>query len=129
MWRISVAFLTALAGTVLLISACSTTGKSAEAKAADRGEALVREFGCAGCHAKDETDGLGPGWGNIWGTERALEDGRSVLVDREYLRRSVADPGAEIVQGFLPRMPLFPLSDEELDDISVYLQYVTGGKP
>lgn len=111
------------------MSACGSSAKSSEALAADRGEALVREFGCGGCHAKDSSDGLGPGWGEIWGTERLLDDGRTVQVDRAYLRRSVADPRVDIVAGYEPRMPLFPLSNEELDDISVYLQYVSGGKP
>lgn len=115
----------------LLLIATACTGQSGRPNQAaiDRGSVLVRELGCGGCHSTDATNGLGPGWGGLWGTKRELTDGRTVLVDTEYLRRSIVDPRADVVAGFDPTMPLFPLSNEEIDDLTAYLKYISGGEP
>ncbi|MGY6501879.1 MAG: c-type cytochrome [Acidimicrobiales bacterium] len=92
-----------------------------------RGEALARDLGCMACHSTGTADGLGPGWGGIWDTERELVDGSTVVVDEEYLRRSVVDPSADIVAGYRQMMPTIAMSDAELDDIVAYLREVSGG--
>lgn len=92
-----------------------------------RGEALARDVGCQSCHSTGTDDGLGPGWGGIWGTERELVDGTTVVVDEAYLRRSIVDPGAEVVAGYDQIMPTLAVSDDELDDLVAYLREVSGG--
>ena len=93
-----------------------------------RGRAIAQDVGCLSCHSTGTTDGLGPGLGGIWGTERQFEDGTVAVVDEAYLRRSVVDPDAQVVAGFLPIMPALALSDAELDDVVAYLREVTGGR-
>ena len=95
--------------------------------AVDRGRAIAMDVGCTSCHSTGADDGIGPGWGGIWGTERELDDGTTVVVDEDYLRRSVTDPDAEVVAGWEPIMPRISLSDDELDDVVAYLREVTGG--
>jgi cytochrome c oxidase subunit II len=92
-----------------------------------RGAAIAQDVGCLSCHSTGTTDGLGPGLGGIWGTERQLADGTSVVVDEAYLRRSILEPDAQVVAGFQAIMPAILLSDAELDDVVAYLRDVTGG--
>ncbi|HSL57690.1 MAG TPA: c-type cytochrome [Acidimicrobiales bacterium] len=93
-----------------------------------RGAALVRDLGCAACHASSSASGLGPGWGVLeWGEPRPLADGTTVEVDEDYLRRSITEPGVEVAAGWDPIMPMIPVSDAELDAITAYLRDVSGG--
>ena len=50
-----------------------------------------------------------------------------MVVDEEYLRRSVVDPSADIVAGYRQMMPTIAMSDAELDDVVAYLREVSGG--
>ena len=112
----------AAAAAVLALAGCG--GGDAQV---ERGRALAQDVGCLSCHSTGTTDGLGPGLGGIWGTERQLDDGRTVVVDDAYLRRSVLEPDADVVAGFQPIMPAIPFSDAELDDLVAYLRDVAGG--
>ena len=47
---------------------------------------------------------------------------RTLLVDEEYLRRSIADPKADIVKGYSDIMPLIPVKPEELEAIVAYIR-------
>jgi cytochrome c oxidase subunit II len=113
----------ALTALLLATAACGDGDDPAVA----RGRAIAQDVGCTSCHSTGTNDGLGPGWGGTWGTERELDDGTTVEVDEAYLRRSVTDPDAEVVAGFNPIMPRVHLSDEELDDVVAYLREVAGG--
>ncbi len=67
-----------------------------------RGEQFYVELGCRGCHSLDGTAGVGPTWQNIYLRQEALTDGTTVTVDEEYIRNSILNPDAQIVQGFNP---------------------------
>ena len=73
---------------------------SKEAVAA--GRLVAQSSGCLGCHSTDGTTRVGPTWQDLYGSKENLEDGTTVEVDTEYLRRSILDPDAQIVRGFLP---------------------------
>lgn len=91
---------------------------------AEFGEILYTQKGCVACHKVDGSTGIGPTWKGIWGATVALEDGRSVMVDEAYLKKSMMEPAAEVVKGFLPIMPPFQgvLSDKEVDALVAYIQ-------
>jgi cytochrome c oxidase subunit 2 len=55
---------------------------------------------CAGCHSIDGSLINGPSWQGIWMREGAFDDGTSYVVDEEYIRSSILDPNAQIVEGF-----------------------------
>ena len=58
---------------------------------------------CSGCHRPDELQKTGPGLGalaGMWGKERPLAGGGTVLVDDNYVRSSLLDPNAHIADGF-----------------------------
>ncbi len=89
------------------------------------GAQVAQKYGCTGCHSTDGTPMAGPTWKGLFGKEESLTDGRTVAVDEEYLRRSILDPGAEIVQGFADIMPKTykeQLSEEELEALIAYIK-------
>ncbi|MDZ7680065.1 MAG: c-type cytochrome [Acidimicrobiales bacterium] len=94
---------------------------------ASRGRAVAQDVGCLGCHSTGTDERLGPGLGGIWGEERTFADGSTRVVDEEYLRRSILEPGSQVVAGFDPIMPQLALSDAELDEVVAYLRDVAGG--
>lgn len=78
--------------------------------------------GCAACHGRDGEGGVGPAWVGLAGSERTLDDGRTLVADVDYLRRSITDPGADVVAGYTIRMPVAALSETEVDDLVTYIQ-------
>ncbi len=71
----------------------------------ERGEKWATDFGCIACHSIDGTGMAGPTWQGIFGSEESLEGGGTVTVDEDYLRRSILEPGAQIVAGYQNIMP------------------------
>src|SRR5262249_22146243 len=53
----------------------------------------------------------------LYGRPVHLRDGRTVIADAGYIRESILDPRAKIVQGWEPIMPTFKgqLADERAD--------------
>jgi len=99
-----------------------------EAKAAantpeGRGEALVAQNGCQGCHTIDGSPGTGPTWLGMVGKQEKMADGSVVTVDDAYIKESILNPQAKIVAGFEGViMPSFEFSDEQLSDIIAYMK-------
>lgn len=89
------------------------------------GRKLLEKYGCLGCHTLDGSKLVGPTFKEITGSRIEVKhDGKEqkIIVDAEYLRRSIVDPKADIVEGFPPIMPAGDyLSAEELDAIVNYL--------
>ena len=84
---------------------------------------LVAEAnGCFACHTTDGSEIVGPTWQGLWGSEKSFTDGTSAPVDDAYIRESVVDPGAKIVEGFAPAMIPYQLSDEDMQALIEYLQ-------
>lgn len=52
-----------------------------------------------------------------------------MLADEGYLRRSILEPQAQVVQGFPPIMPPASLGDEEMAALLAYIQSLGGVTP
>ena len=87
------------------------------------GEKIFAELGCATCHRSD-TLGRGPNLQGVFGQPVRLEDGRTVIADENYVRESILDPGAKIVNGYKPVMPTFQglVSEEQLNALVAYVK-------
>ncbi len=87
------------------------------------GERLFAEMGCATCHKPDSGE-RGPSLAGIYGGKVTLTTGDSVPVDDAYIRESIVNPAAKVVQGYQPVMPTFQglLSEEQLLDIVAYVK-------
>ncbi len=95
---------------------------SGEPSAAE-GERLANEvYGCNACHSTDGTALVGPSWKGIYGSQEALEGGGSATVDGDYIRESINDPAAKLVEGYGNLMPVLGLSDAEIDSIIEYIK-------
>jgi cytochrome c oxidase subunit 2 len=87
------------------------------------GEALVAQSGCAACHSIDGSKLSGPTWRGLFGSTVVLEDGSTVTADEQYLKESILDPNAKVVQGFQGGiMPKFALTDTQVQDIVSYIE-------
>lgn len=89
---------------------------------AERGRTLVEQVGCVACHSPDGSKGAGPTWDGLAGSTVRLDDGTERVADAAYLRESILDPKAAVVDGYAPVMPRTDLPDEDVDAIVAYLQ-------
>jgi cytochrome c oxidase subunit II len=82
----------------------------------ERGKMLYRRFGCWQCHSTDGSAGTGPSFKGVFGHQVTLSDGTSVEADENYVRESILEPQAKIVQGYQPVMNTYKgmLSDDEI---------------
>jgi len=71
------------------------------------GGKLYVSLGCVACHSVDGTQVVGPSFKGRYGAQEQLSDGTVVTVDDDYIRRSIMEPQAQIVNGFPPVMPTF----------------------
>lgn len=91
----------------------------------EQGKKLVSAKGCVSCHSVDGTVKLGPSFKGLYGSDVTLANGSQVKADENYLRESIFEPRARIVQGFehIP-MPTFKgqVTELEMSAIITYLK-------
>jgi cytochrome c oxidase subunit 2 len=92
----------------------TTAAKPGRDSVLEKGRLLVERYGCSACHSQDGSASLGPGWKGLYGRTEQLADGTRVQVDEAYLKESILDPKARLVQGYPPVMVAYTLSDDEL---------------
>jgi cytochrome c oxidase subunit II len=87
------------------------------------GEALFEAQGCVSCHAAG-TGQRGPQLAGLFGTTVHFEDGGTSVADENYLRESILDPQAHLVQGYQAIMPTYQglLSEENVMQLIAYLK-------
>jgi cytochrome c oxidase subunit 2 len=87
------------------------------------GEQLFQQQGCASCHLGGPS-ARGPMLGGIYGRTVTLADGSRVKVDDNYLRESILNPSAKLVEGYQPIMPTFQglLSEESVMQLIAYVK-------
>jgi cytochrome c oxidase subunit 4 len=96
----------------------------ATANAAEAGKQIFEKLGCGACHLVSSIP-------SARGTVGPALDGLAQRADRRipgmagnvYLRQSIADPGAYVVQGYLKLMPALrsSMSDQEFADLVAWL--------
>ncbi len=87
----------------------------------ERGQQFYIELGCRGCHSLDGTAVVGPTWQGIYLRQEALTDGTTVTVDEEYIRNSILNPDAQIVQGFNPGVMSAQNYDTRIPDLEAQI--------
>lgn len=91
---------------------------------AEWGKQLVQEWACTTCHSTDGSQMVGPTWQGKFGSEEPLADGSTVTVDENYLRESILEPNAKVVEGFAPVMNTYQgqLNDDQINAIIEYIK-------
>ena len=94
------------------------------------GEQQFATLGCATCHAADGK-GRGPSLVGIAGKAQAMANGTSVIADEAYLRESILNPTAKMVQGYPPLMPTYQgqISEEGLASLIAYIKSLGASAP
>jgi cytochrome c oxidase subunit 2 len=122
----------ALAG-ALAFSACAANSSDADAiqlsPTAAEGRTISRTSGCAACHGSSGDGGVGPTFVGLYGSTVTLDDGTTLVADRDYLIEAIKEPGAKIVAGYRLPMPTNRLTDDEIDKVLTYIQELSGAGP
>jgi cytochrome c oxidase subunit 2 len=87
------------------------------------GEKLFNDLACASCHQANSS-GRGPSLAGIYGKPIELLGGGTATADDAYLRESIVNPQAKIVNGFQPIMPTFQglVTEEQLLQLIAYVR-------
>ncbi len=83
-------------------------------------QAVIEKYGCSACHkfTKEGADpGIGPDLSDI-GAKR----------DKEYIRRAIVDPNADIAEGFSPMMPDTYKDQMTAGELELIVEYLAGQK-
>ncbi len=91
------------------------------------GKRIMQNIGCFACHTIDGTKLVGPSFKGIWGEEQTVVTGketRKVKVDEEYIKRSIYDPNADVVEGFMKGLMVSYQGQLKDDDIASIIEYL-----
>lgn len=111
----------------LLLTACGigTGNKQNDQDILKKGSELFNKYGCNICHAFYGSDLYGPPLNEIYMTEiKVIRQGeeKTIVADREYLKRAVVDPRFEKVLEYQNKeMPKTFISDKEADILVDYI--------
>ncbi len=91
--------------------------------AAQIGARLFQDSGCDACHRSDSL-ARAPNLVGLFGSPVRLSNGQVVIADDSYIRESILNPTAKVVEGFQPIMPSFQgrLNEEQVFDLVAYIQ-------
>jgi cytochrome c oxidase subunit 2 len=93
---------------------------------AEAGAKLFQDLACINCHKSDNT-GRCPNLVGLYGSTVKLSDGSSVKFDEAYIRESILNPAAKVVQGYQPIMPTFQglVSEEAVLQLVEFVKSLT----
>jgi cytochrome c oxidase subunit 2 len=95
---------------------------------AAQGEVLFQQNACSGCHM--ESGQPCPNLANVWGQERPMQSGALVVGDENYIRESILNPRAKVVQGYAPVMPTYAgrLDADQVNQLIAYIKALAPGE-
>lgn len=98
---------------------------AAEGSLASVGAKLFQQFGCANCH-NFAGHGPCPNLRGVYGRQVRLTGGGIVIADETYIRESILNPRAKIVEGFQPIMPTFQgqLTEDQLIALIAFIRAI-----
>jgi cytochrome c oxidase subunit 2 len=101
----------------------------ADGSMANKGRQLFQKLQCVTCHSAN-SGARGPLLENLYGRDVYLQDGQVVRADESYLRESILDPDAKIVEPFKSIMPSFKgqVSEEEILELVTFLKGLRRGQ-
>lgn len=88
------------------------------------GALVYASRGCETCHSLDGSRREGPSFKGIFGHPAKLSDGKTVMVDENYLRESILQPQARLVAGYEGIMPTFQglLREREINALIEFIK-------
>jgi cytochrome c oxidase subunit 2 len=103
--------------------------QNAEGSLALQGRKVFLKYRCVSCHSATP-EARCPVLEGLFGSTVRLSTGQTVVADEEYIRRSILDPGAQIVAGWENIMPTFrgQVSEEEIYELIAYIRSLKRGE-
>ena len=89
------------------------------------GQRIFGNLGCITCHLESGT-GRGPKLNELYNQTAKLNNGTTVTVDDAYIRESILNPMAKIVEKYEPVMPSFQgqVSEEQIQQLIAYIKSI-----
>ena len=89
----------------------------------EAGAQLFTDLACVNCH-KSDGSGRCPSLVDVYGSTVKLAGGGTVKADEAYLRESILNPAAKVVQGYQPLMPTFQgqVTEEQVVELIEYIK-------
>jgi len=92
------------------------------------GQKLSNSKGCMACHAIDgQRQQPCPNWLGVFGKERPLTSGETVVADEEYLANSILNSWDQVVEGYGKSMPPYNFPEQEVDALVAYIKSLGEG--
>lgn len=91
------------------------------------GLTLIKQNGCVACHSMEGIKIVGPSFKGIYGHEtEVITDGkeRKVMVDDDYIKRSIYEPNADVVKGFNPGLMISYKQQISEEDVQKIIDYI-----
>ena len=90
---------------------------------ASTGAKLFQQHACNSCHRPDSL-ARGPNLEGLFGKTVMLAGGRTIVADESYIRESILNPSAKLVEGFQPIMPTFQglINEEGILQLVAYIK-------
>ena len=107
-----------------------------DGSAAHRGWQHFQRLQCQSCHTPNAAAGTklhprAPSLEGLFDREVPLDGGGSVRADEDYIRESIINPRAKVVEGWRPVMPgnyHDQVTEEELTDVIAYIKWLKQGQ-
>ncbi|MDX9905631.1 MAG: cytochrome c oxidase subunit II [Bacteroidales bacterium] len=93
------------------------------------GLTVLKQNGCIACHSLDGSKIVGPSFKGIYGHEvEVITDGkeRKIIVDDEYILKSIYEPNADVVKGFNPGLMISYKEQVKEEDVKKIIEYIKG---
>jgi cytochrome c oxidase subunit 2 len=105
------------------------SGNTNAASPAAAGQQLYQTLGCVSCHGANGEGGRGPTLAGLVGRKTPLVGGQQVVADEAYIRESILNPQAKLVEGFGPIMPTFQgqISEDQILQLLAFIKSLPGG--
>lgn len=98
----------------------------AAGSASDPGEELFSQMQCNTCHSVNAENPVstGPPLYDLYQSEVTLQNGLAVIADEGYLRESILQANAKIVEGYMPVMPSYEnlLGEDQVNHLISYIK-------
>lgn len=94
---------------------------------AQRGERIYKQVAapsCSTCHSIDGSKIVGPSFKGIYGRKEKMADGSEITADDAYIKESILNPMAHVVEGYPAAMPPYAgqLKDEQIANLIEYFK-------
>ncbi len=92
------------------------------------GQKLSNSKGCMACHSVDgEKQQPCPNWKGLFGKDRLLVSGETVVADEAYFASSITNSWDQVVQGYGKTMPPYNFPEQEIEALVAYLKSLGEG--